>query len=175
MMQKQMRELLVQNPLSYNELLDLFEDYVATIGPPILQGNAMLREEIGGGEHTALGHIFGVACDAEDMAKRLKQIRAGHNKGSEITIPLTRGDALRLEHALDETDRLFSAVANAFELLHAMTDTDTDGDHKAHAVITLARRTLSGLEDRELAELRRLSVRLGEARQYQQFAQEESA
>lgn len=173
MMQKQMRELLVQNPLSYNELLDLFEDYVATIGPPILQGNAMLREEIGGGEHTALGHIFGVACDAEDMAKRLKQIRAVHNKGSEITIPLTRGDVLRLEHALQETDRMFSAVANAFELLHTMAD--TDGDPKANAVITLAQRTLLGLDDQELAELRRFSVRLGEARQYQQFAQEEAA
>lgn len=66
-----MRELLSQNPMTFNELLDLFEAYVSTIGGPINKGHDMLREEIGAGEHAALGHIFGVACDAEDMAKRL--------------------------------------------------------------------------------------------------------
>jgi len=97
-----MRYVLTQNPMTFSELLDLFEAYVSTIGTPIRKGTDMIRDEVGGGENTALGHIFGVACDAEEMAERIKQIRAERNTGTDVSITMTRGTAVRVERAAEQ-------------------------------------------------------------------------
>lgn len=169
-------ELLRQQPLSYNELLDLFEAYVATIGGPINKGHDMLREVIGMGENTALGHIFGVACDAEDMAKRLKQLRAAHNTATDVTLILTRNEADRLEYTLCEMERMFSAAGSAFELLHDRAAADVENDDiGSMAVMSLAQRALMDTDEKEGAFLRLFSRKLREARQYEDITGEEAA
>lgn len=115
-----MRNLLSQNPMTFNELLDLFEAYVATIGPPINKGHDMLREEIGAGEHAALGHIFGVACDAEDMAKRLCQIRAARNIGTDVSITLTEVEHRQIDTAIPDVIDLLSDTASMLDLLRVV-------------------------------------------------------
>lgn len=171
-----MRPLLSQDPVSFNELLDLFEGYVSTIGPPIHKGHDMLREVVGAGENPALGHIFGVACDAEDMAKRLKQIRAARNTGTDVTITMTRSDVDRLEYALREIDLTFSYAAAVFDLLHGRASADdANADSHAMAVMFMANRALTGADEREGAIVRGFLRRLTEAGKYQQFDQEEAA
>jgi hypothetical protein len=169
-----MRQLLMQDPLTFNELLDLFEGYIASVYEPIIKGHDMLREEIGAGEHVALGHIFGVACNSEDMFERLDEIRAARNAGTDVTITLTRIGALRLEHTIREIDRMFGAAGAVFELLHDRAGADVENeDSGAKAVIALAQRALMDGEEREMADLRRFAARLREAGKYQQPDQED--
>lgn len=165
-----------KTPVSFNELLDLFEAYVATISEPINKGHDMLRDVIGMGENTALGHIFGVACDADDMAKRLKQIRAERNNGTDVTIALTRNEADRLEYALCEIDRMFSAAGRVCQLLHdrAVADVEND-DIDSIAVMSLAQRALMNADEREGEFLRQFTRKLREASKYLQINQEEAA
>ncbi|MDR0807604.1 MAG: hypothetical protein LBE86_00480, partial [Gemmobacter sp.] len=40
------------------------------------------------------GHITGVGSDSHDMAERLGQIRAARNTGTDVTLTLTRSEAL---------------------------------------------------------------------------------
>lgn len=164
-----MRNLLSKNPMTFNELLDLFEAYVSSIGGPIKQGHAMLREEIGAGEHVALGHIFGVACDAEDMAKRLEQIRADRNTGTDVTVTLAEGEARMLALALREIGDMVRDAASAFWLLRRKTE----GEHMA--IASMSYRALSETDDQEGATLRQFVARLCEAGQFQLYQQEEDA
>lgn len=171
-----MRNLLSQEPMTFNELLNLFEACVSTIGEPIRKGYDMLREEVGWGEHAALGHVFGVACDAEDMAKRIGQIRAARNAGTDVTITMTRGDAFRLEHAIREIGCMLSAAGSTFELLHDRAAPDTDNeDAGARVVMALAQRALMDTDKRDVAGLRRFAARLLKESQYQHIDQEEAA
>lgn len=170
-----MRNLLSQEPMTFNELLDLFKAYVATIGGPIYKSHDMLREEIDLGKNVALGHILGVADDAEAMAKRLCHIRAARNSGSDVTITLTRNDADRLEDALGEIDRMFSHAATVFDLLHDRASSNKGNeDVESMAIMSLAHRALSGADEREAAKLRLFTRKLREARQYQHIEQEEA-
>lgn len=175
-MMQTMRDLLSQNPMTFNELLDLFEAYVSTIGGPINKGHDKLREEIGGGQHVALGHIFGVACDADQMAKRLCQIRTARNAGSDVTITMTRGDATHLGYAHAEIDRMLSATVGTIELLlaRAMTDPEKQ-DAGARAVMELMQRALMEVDEREGAVIRLFSQKLRENGAYQPFDQENAA
>ena len=38
-------------------------------------------------------YVFGAACDAGDLSKRLGQIRTARNAGSDVTVTMTRADA----------------------------------------------------------------------------------
>lgn len=175
-MMQTMRDLLSQNPMTFNELLDLFEAYVSTIGGPINKGHDMLREEIGGGDHVALGHIFGVACDAEDMAKRLCQIRTSRNAGFDVTITLAQSDANRLRYALDEFNRMLAATASAIELLHTRAINNPENeDAGARAVMALTQRALMEADEREGAVIRQFNQKLRESGAYLPFDQEDAA
>lgn len=170
------RELLSQEPLSFNELLDLFESYVSTVSAPLFKGHDMLREEIGAGEHEALGEIFGVACDANLLAKRLCQIRAARNSGSDVTITMTRHEALILGMALEEMDRVSSAVISAIEMLHARAEADTENeDAGSRAILALALRAMAVSDEQDGAKLRLFSRKLRETGAFQPFDREEAA
>ncbi len=112
-----MRKLLSQDPMTFNELLDLFEVHVASIGGPITRGHDLLREEIGMGENVALGHIFGVACDAEDRTKRLGQIRATRNAGTNVTITLTAVEHRQLDTGISDVIDLLNDTASTLDFL----------------------------------------------------------
>lgn len=157
------RSLLSQNPTTFNELLDLFEAYITAVREPIFRGHAMIREEIGGGEHTALGYIFGVASDSDDMAVRLKQIRVARNIGSDVSLTLTALEARQLVHAANEVDIVLSAAGNVFELLHDRADAGTGSeDTGSRAVMALAQRCLMETDERQVVVLRRLIKKLHE-------------
>ncbi|WP_323042590.1 hypothetical protein [Gemmobacter sp.] len=150
-----MRQLLSQNPMTFNELLDLFEAYVSTIGGPINKGHDMLREEIGAGEHAALGHIFGVACDAEDMAKRLCQIRAARNTGTDVTITLTQIEHCQLDTAIPDVIDLLGDTSSMLDLLSGGFDSGSiDPDQPAiAATLRLLGRALRGADQIEVPAL----------------------
>lgn len=150
-----MRNLLSQNPMTFNELLDLFEAYVATIGGPINKGHDMLRAVIGAGENTALGHIFGVACDAEDMAKRLGQIRAARNTGSDVTITLTETEQRQLDTAIPDVIDLVEDTVRTLDLLLGGFATGSfDPDQPAIAsTLRLLGRALRGADQIEIPAL----------------------
>lgn len=168
------RQLLMQDPMTFNELLNLFEGYVNSVYEPTIKGHDMLREEIGAGEHVALGHIFGVVCDSVDMSKRLAHIRAARNSGADVTITLSRSDAHRLDYTIREIDAVFGAAGAVFELLHDRAGADVENeDTGAKAVIALAQRALMDADERDVAELRRFAARLREAGKYQQPDQED--
>lgn len=171
-----MRNLLSQNPMTFNELLDLFEAYVSTIDGPLFKARNLIQDKLDYHEGDIFGHIVGVVDDADQMAKRLKQIRAARNAGTDVTINISRNNALRLGHAIHEIDRVFSAAGSAFELLHnrAVADANNE-DAGALAVMTLAQRALMDADEQEGAELRRFATRLRDAGKYQHIDQEEAA
>lgn len=150
-----MKNLLSQEPMTFNELLDLFEAYVLTIGTPIRKGTDMIREEVGGGENTALGHIFGVACDAEEMAKRIKQIRAARNTGTDVSITLTEIEHRQLDTAIPDVICLLGDMARTFDLLSVGFDSgNIDPDQPAVAVmLRLLSRALQGADQIEVPAL----------------------
>lgn len=169
---KSIRSLLSQNPMTFNELLDLFEEYVSGVCEQIHKGHNMLREEIGGGRHIALGYIFGVECDSEEIAQRLKQIRIDRNSGSDVSLTLPMIEARSLEHAVHEIDRMFTHAAVAFRFLAdratpAMEADDELGDMMAIAMMSFANRALTDVDDREFAILRSFIRKLNKAAKYQ--------
>lgn len=91
-----MRELLSQNPMTFNELLDLFEAHVSTIGPPLTKATSLIHDELDYHEGDIFGHIVGVIDNADQLAKRLCQIRTARTAGSDVTITLAQPDAKRL-------------------------------------------------------------------------------
>ncbi len=158
------RTMLAADPKSFNELLDLFSTYVATVVPPIFAGCDMLREEIGAGEHIALGHIFGVACDAEDMGKRLQQIRAAREAMPSVNIAFARTDARLLCHALGEVASVLSDTETAFGVFERVINTDDDREElEMRALVSLTRRALVAAEDRDIPRLRCLVSMLQKA------------
>ncbi|MDF3855294.1 hypothetical protein [Paracoccus pantotrophus] len=167
------RAILAADPKSFIELLDLFEAYVASIGGTINKGHDMLREEIGAGENVALGHIFGVACDAEEMTKRLGRIRAARNTGTDVTITMTGIEAKTTAHALEEVRRCLGETESALGIVEDRLD--TDDDYAALAVLSLIRRALSSMLEHEATNLHRLAVSINNTTKYIQMAGENSA
>ena len=175
-MMQDMRKLLSQEPMTFNELLDLFEGYLSVVHGEINKGHDLLREEIGAGEHVALGHIFGVACDAEDMAKRLGRVRDARNAGTDVTVTMTRADALILGEALREVVRMVEHAASVFALLSRRKwPDDEDEGYGARAILYLANRALLDADDRDSAHLRRFASILNEATHHPSAQREEAA
>ncbi len=112
------RKLLSRAPVSVNEVLDLFEAYVSTIGTPLSKATNLIRDELDSREGDIFGHIVGMVDDADQMAKQLRQIRAARNSGTDVTIITSKNDALRLDGVIREIDRMLSAAGNVLELLH---------------------------------------------------------
>lgn len=102
-------QLVSQDPMTFNELLDLFDAYVATIEEPLNNARNLIREYL---EHPQSGdinfHVIDVMNDADDMAARLKQIRTLRNTGTDVQVALTLADARIAGFALQETTRLLS-------------------------------------------------------------------
>ena len=113
-------ELLPKSPISVNEVLDLFEAYVATIGAPLITATDLIRHELNYNQGDIFGHICGVASNSHDMAKRLKQIRADRNAGTDVTMTLTHDQWHRFELATGEVPYLLDHAASVFEFLHSL-------------------------------------------------------
>lgn len=155
------RTMLSADPKSFNELLDLFAAYVSTFGGPIHKGHDMLREEIGAGEHTALGHIFGVACDAEDMARQLKKIRAEHNQGRIVSLCLDLGSARIAHQTIGDTIALVADTETALRVVQRAIGTDDlRHEYEAQALAAMTRRALTAAEDQDMPQLRKLAKAL---------------
>lgn len=170
------RELLAENPVSFNELLDLFERYVATIGAPLRKGINLIRDEFHYVEGDIFGHICGVEQDASDIAKRLTQIRAERNKGSDVTITLTDIDAFSLESAMQQASRTISDATTVLAGLHRRATCDDTGESsEAIAIMALTHRALSSSEDQEVGRLLRFAAKIKEASKYAQMEGEEAA
>ncbi len=157
-----MRSLLSEDPISFNELLDLFSSYVLTIRAPISKAHDMLREEIGMGENEALGYIFGVADDAELMAKRLCQIRTARNTGSDVAITLTQIEWRQLDTALPDVIDLLGDTVQTLDLLSGGFDAGgIDPDQPAiAATLRLLSRALRGADTIEIPALKQIDRKL---------------
>lgn len=162
---KPIRDLLSQNPMTFNELLDLFEAYVATIGGPLLNARNLIGKRL---EYAQRGdifvHVVGVADDAYQMAARLKQIRTARNAGTDVQVTLSLFDARIAEWALQETTCLLSDTESALGLLQdRLTDTE---DNQALSLLALSKRALQAAEEREFSTLRKLGNTLTKAMTY---------
>ncbi|WP_157767392.1 hypothetical protein [Paracoccus yeei] len=166
------RIMLAADPKSFDDLLDLFSAYVATIAPPIHKGHDMLREEIGAGEHVALGHIFGVACDAEDMAKRLQQIRAARGAEPDVSLVLDRTGAGRLADAIGDLPGVISDAAGVMDYLHAPDQTGAMKGMEAEAagILSLCSRGLRAFIENDCDALWRAEVALRAAASHREEA-----
>ncbi|SDF33125.1 hypothetical protein PUH89_11105 [Rhodobacter capsulatus] len=170
------RTFLSANPMTFNELLDLFESFLASSYDIITTALDELHDDLGVPRTVTTGRIFGVACVGGDMLRRLHQIRAERNAGSDVTITLTKHEAWQLENALGEIDRMFSAAASVFEHLHDRAAADEENMDKAgRAVMALAQRALMDSDEKEGSQLRRFSNRLKTATCNQNTAQEKVA
>lgn len=170
------RTLLSANPMTFNELLDLFERILGTSYDIITEAAQTLHDDFGLDNNEFLGRIFGVAFFSGDMVRRLQQIRAERNAGSDVTITLTKHEAWQLENALGEFDRMFSAAASVFEHLHDRAAADEENmDNAGRAVMALAQRALMDTDETEGSQLRRFSNRLKTATCNQNTAQEKVA
>lgn len=166
-----------KTPVSVNELLDLFESYVSTIGTPLTKATNLIHDELDYREGDIFSHIIGVADDADQMAKRLKQIRAACNTGTDVTITLAREAAVRVENAAEEVQTVLLQAGAVFGLLHGVIVSGglSSDDFGVTAVMSLAERALMNVADDEGFYLSHLACKLREARQYQELTQEEAA
>lgn len=155
-------QLVSQDPMTFNELLDLFDAYVATIEEPLNNARNLIREYL---EHPQSGdinfHVIDVMNDADDMAARLKQIRTLRNTGTDVQVALTLADARIAGFALQETTRLLSDAESALDLLQSrLTNSD---DFQALSVIALSRRALRAAEEHEFRALHEIGDILNKA------------
>ena len=171
------RTLSPQNPVSFNELLDLFEAYVATIGPPLETGCNLIREQFNYNQGDIFGHIFGTKANADDMAQRLKQIRAARSSSADVTLTLTEHEARRAEVVTSEIEHLFTQAAWVFDLLHtglASRHLDPEGPGTL-AVLELARRAMMSAAEQEGGAMTHLGSQLRKAKSYQHPNEEDAA
>lgn len=168
-----MRNLLSQSPVSVNEVLDLFEDYVATIGAPLTKAVNMINDELDYHQGDIFDHIVGVVDDADSMAKRLNAIRAARNTGTDVTVTVTYDTALRTVKAAETVSDLLAHTEEMLELLQNLI-ADGDGD-RAVSIVALAQRALMGAAEQEGASLSILAHKLREASQSSQMTKEQAA
>lgn len=170
------RAFLSANPMTFNELLDLFESFLASSYEITTEAAQTLHDDFGLKNNDVLGRIFGAAFVSRDMVRRLQKIRAERNAGSDVTITLTKHEAWQLDNALGEIDRMFSAAASVFEHLHDRAAADEENmDNAGRAVMALAQRALMDSDEKEGSQLRRFSYRLKTATCNQNIEQEKVA
>lgn len=166
-----------QNPVSFNELLDLFEAYVATIGAPLDTAAELIRNQFNYNQGDIFGHICGTKVNAQDMARRLDQIRAARNASADVTLTLTEQEANQAEIVTSEVEYLFTQAAHVFELLHTglvsrHLDPEAPG---VLAVLDLARRAMMSAAEHEGEAMTRLGEALRKAKSYQHPKEEKAA
>ncbi|WP_323005432.1 hypothetical protein [Pseudorhodobacter sp.] len=173
----QRRDLLTRNPVSFDELLDLFEAYTATIGAPLDAAADLIRDQFNYNHGDIFGHIFGTKANAHDMTVRLKQIRATRSASADVTLTLTEQEANQAEVVTSEVEHLFTQAAHVFELLHTglasrHLDPEAPG---VLAVLELARRAMMSAAEHEGEAMTRLGDSLRKAKSYQHPQQEDAA
>ena len=163
-------------PRTFNELLDLFEAYLATIPAPLKKAREAIYEELNYRQGEIFADIIGVVDLSEQMQKSLKALRAAHNSGTDFALTLSQIEANSLEGALGDVDRVLSSSAAALELLRDRADNDTENeDTGGRAVMELTERALFTAYEYEGAKLRTFAAKLRKARAYQSSEQEQVA
>lgn len=150
-----MRNLLSRTPVSTDEVLDLFQAYVSTIGDPLVKAVNMITDELDYRSGDIFSNIIGVVDDANEMAKRVKQIRAARNAGTDVTITLTEIEHRQLDTAIPDMIDLLGDTASTLELLSGGFDTGRiDADQPAiAATLRLLVRSLRSAQEIEVAAL----------------------
>ena len=170
------RHLLGQNPVSFNELLDLFEAYAETISPPLEKGCDLIREQFDYSQGDIFSHVFGVAIDSSYMIKDIKRIHADRNRGRDIEITLPFVEAAVVSHSIEVTGRVIEDAATVFGfLLSRAENDDANEDSEGMAIISLARRAVAQAADHDVSRLRRFAADLAKAREYLDVEVEVSA
>lgn len=161
------RDLLSQNPMTFNELLDLFEAYVSSIGAPLFEATNLIRDELNYYEGDIFGHIVGVSNDAEDMAKRLGQIRAARNSGTDVTININHYNAKGVEISIREVSRMIANTATVLaQVQHHLEANSDDGNDTAIALVELLLGAARSADEREVTTLLSLAKTISEAGKY---------
>ncbi|WP_426037991.1 hypothetical protein [Cypionkella sp. TWP1-2-1b2] len=170
-----MRELLARNPLSFNELLDMFEPYVATVSPPLFKAHDLIEEQCDYRQGEIFTQIFAV-CDTDLIARKLKQVRASRNADGEVMVSLTRFDAKMVESAIREASRTISDATTVLGgLCRRAGRHDTPESVEAIALMSLTHRALGSSEDAEFVRLLGFASKIEAARKYGQVEEEEAA
>ena len=167
------RHLLGQNPVSFNELLDLFEAYAETISPPLEKGINLIREQFDYSQGDIFSHICSVSHVSGNMIKDIKRIRADRNRGRDIQLTLPFVEAAIVSHSIETTGRVIEdAEAVLGFLLSRAENDDANEDSEGMAIISLARRAVAQAADHDVSRLRRFAAELAKAGKYLQGEEE---
>lgn len=163
--------------MTFNDLLDLFEAYVSTIYAPLDRGCDMIKEQLDYHEGEIFGHIVGVVDDADQMAKRLNQIRTARNSGDDVTVTMSSGEAKAIEDAADSMQHLLSEAAETFDLLHVGISLGhfAGDDPGPLSVMSLAHRAFRAAAEGEGETLAGLGMRLRKEKKSHPTNQEDAA
>ena len=150
-----MKNLISQEPMTFNELLDLFEAYVSTIGDPLNKAVNLITNELDYHSGDIFSHIVGVVDDAHEISKRVKQIRAARNIGTDVSITLTEIEHRQLDTAIPDVICLLGDMARTLDLLSVGFDSgNIDPDQPAiGAMLRLLSRALQGADQVEIPVL----------------------
>ena len=111
-------KLLDQNPVSFNDLLSLFEAYLDTLIEPLLHVVHKVQEDGEVDKAEIVYRLTGHSHDASQMAEKLRALRAAHNAGSDTSVTLTAEETRRIELATAEVPYLLGHAENIFDLLY---------------------------------------------------------
>lgn len=152
---------LSQVPVSFDELLDLFDAYVATIGAPLLKATHLIQDELGYREGDIFEHIVGVVDDADVMAKRLRHIRAVRKDQEPVTLTLTEAELDRYKAALEEVPYLIGHARFICNMAaDELNDTRTS-DPGLASLLDMAGKGFKAAEGNEAEAAAMLGNRLG--------------
>ncbi|MBU3032381.1 hypothetical protein [Paracoccus marinaquae] len=151
-----------RNPLSFDDLLDLFEAYVATIGAPLQKAVHLIQDELDYHQGDIFQNIMTPVCDAEDMAQRLRAIRAVRQARGMVHLVLSPPDVRITAGHVQELQELVYDAAAALSTVHRTVMNDPQylaDDWQMPAgtleTINLTRRVLDDAAERQCAYLRR--------------------
>ena len=107
-------KLLDQNPVSYNDLLSVFEACLDTLIVPLLHVVHKVQEEGEIDKSEIVYRLTGHSHDASQMRHKLHALRAAHNAGSDITVTLSAEETRRIELATAEVPCLLGHAEKHF-------------------------------------------------------------
>lgn len=133
--------LLNQNPNSFNDILTVFEAYLETLLDPLGEIVTMVNS-LGDFDRAEITiRLLSHSNDASAMAKKLQDLRATHNAGTDVTVTLTDEETRRIEEATQEVPYLLGWAESIFGLLaDGATGGFLDGEHRLPALFEICAR-----------------------------------
>lgn len=150
------RGLMKRVPVSAEDVLEMFAEYVAAVPEPLNRATNIMHDEMGYVECDVYGLVCGISHDAPRLGNRLEELRRARAAAPAVTLCLQAAEAKRLEFSLGELLNTLAQSASALQLIAETMDTDEGGTASAKlaGVAHLMRRALIDAEEQEGKNIR---------------------